>query len=300
MAADSTSRALSAKDLAATGYLAAVTELLQAHRRTHATAGLWEAADLQWWWTRDPHDDAGRARVWFDGTEPILAAVITVWSERRAALDVLGDVSRPEPWQWLATSAPAVADAHDGLESAVPEGDAGWEGSLATLGFAATDEIYLSMWRGATDVADPPGAPPGYRVTTRSERPQGVHWLANRNGAPVETRLRKCSVYDPGCDIAVVHEATDQVVAYSLYWPDPVTGVGLVEPVRVEEEHSGRGIGGIMLRHGLAALRDAGCTRLKVSAVETNTAAVRLYQGAGFEVAQRERTWRLSVADSAT
>lgn len=300
MAADSASAGLTARDLAGTDYLVAVTTLLQAHRRTHATRGLWEAADLQWWWTRDPHDEAGRARVWYDGTDPILAAVLTVWSERHAALDVLGDVSRPEPWEWLAMSAPAVAMAHGWLESAAPEGDEGWQESLAALGFTAADETYLSMWRGAADVPDPPAAPPGYRVTTRRERTRGSHWLANRNGEPVETRLRQCSLYDPGCDIAVVHEASDQVVAYSLYWPDPITGVGLVEPVRVEDKHSGRGIGGVMLRHGLAALRDTGCARLKVSAVETNTAAVRLYQGAGFEVGRRERTWRLTVADSAT
>ncbi|MBV8927902.1 MAG: GNAT family N-acetyltransferase, partial [Mycobacteriaceae bacterium] len=81
----------------------------------------------------------------------------------------------------------------------------------------------------------------------------------------------------------------------SLYWPDAVTGVGLVEPVRVEDDHSGRGIGGVMIRHGIAALRDAGCSRLKVSSLEANTPAVRLYQGAGFRVAQRERTWRLST-----
>ena len=32
------------------GYLAAVTELLQRIRGAHPTKGLFEAADLQWWW----------------------------------------------------------------------------------------------------------------------------------------------------------------------------------------------------------------------------------------------------------
>src|SRR4051812_9728813 len=289
-----TGPALTAQDLRATEYLAAITSLLQAYRLSHPSGGIWEAADLQWWWTRDPHDELGRARIWYDGTSPRVAAILTVWSKGRAALDVLGDLARPEPWQWLATAAPAITTEHEGLGTAVPDGEQAWEKSLTALGFSATDETYLSMWRTAGDVGAPPDAPAGYRIVNRLNQPDGIHWLAARNGEQVENRLRKCSLYDPRCDIAVVHEASNQVAAYSLYWPDLVTGVGLVEPVRVEDDHSGLGVGGIMLRHGLAALRDAGCTRLKVSSLESNTAAVRLYQGAGFVVAQRERTWHLS------
>jgi hypothetical protein len=43
-------------------YLELVTELLQRQRLADPVDGLWEAADLQWWFTRDPHptdDDAG-------------------------------------------------------------------------------------------------------------------------------------------------------------------------------------------------------------------------------------------------
>ena len=276
-------------------YLDAMTTLLQRRRLADPDGGVWEAADLQWWWPRDPHDEPGRASIWYDESGPAAAAVLTAWSPKRAALDVLGDVSRREPWEWLASVAPGVAAGHGGLESPVPEGDQAWEEALARLGFSPSDETYLSMWRDAAEVPSPPAAPPGYRVVTRAERTGGVHWLAARNGDAVESRLRQCSLYDPRCDIAIIDEATDRIAAYSLDWPDLETGVGLVEPVRVEDDYSGRGIGGVMLRHGLAALRDAGCSRLKVSSIEANTPAVRLYQGAGFAVNQRERTWRLSA-----
>lgn len=285
---------LTAQDLAGTEYLTAVTSLLQAYRLAHPSGGIWEAADLQWWWTRDPHDDSGRAMIWYDRSGPRVAVTLTVWSKTLASVDVLGDLTRPEPWQWVATAAPSAAKTYGGLGKAVPDGEQAWQTSLTALGFSPTDETYLSMWRTADDVAAPPDAPAGYRIVNRLNQPEGTHWLAARNGDQVENRLRKCSLYDPRCDIAVIHEASNQVAAYSLYWPDLVTGVGLVEPVRVEDDHSGRGVGALMLRHGLAALRDAGCTRLKVSSLENNTPAVRLYQGAGFEVAQRERTWHLS------
>src|SRR4051794_19283560 len=148
-------------DLTAAEYLAAVTSLLQAYRVAHPSGGIWEAADLQWWWTRDPHEDPGRARIWYDGTGPYVAATLTVWSQGLASVDVLGDLTRPEPWQWLATAAPSAATEHKGLGTAVPDGEQAWQTSLAALGFSATDETYLSMWRTAADVGAPPEAPAG-------------------------------------------------------------------------------------------------------------------------------------------
>jgi predicted N-acetyltransferase YhbS len=105
--------------------------------------------------------------------------------------------------------------------------------------------------------------------------------MIGRNGAEVEPRLRQCSLYDPGLDLAV--RAPDGTIAgYALFWPDLRTGVGLVEPMRVEDEHAGRGIAGALLRAGLDGLAARGCTRLKVAHQPSNTAARRLYLGAGF------------------
>src|SRR3954468_14390109 len=101
--------ALTAQDLTGTEYLTAVTSLLQAYRLAHRTGGIWEAADLQWWWTRDPHDDWGRAMIWYDESGPRVAVTLTAWSKTLASVDVLGDLTRPEPWQWLATAAPSAA-----------------------------------------------------------------------------------------------------------------------------------------------------------------------------------------------
>ena len=47
-------------------YLETVTALLQRVRRAHPTAGLYEAADLQWWW-RSPRATDDLAQIfWFD------------------------------------------------------------------------------------------------------------------------------------------------------------------------------------------------------------------------------------------
>ncbi len=64
-------------------YLALVTELLQRRRLADPVAGLWEAADVQWWYTRDPHPYNADAVVWVDGDAPVTAAVFTRWSAGR-------------------------------------------------------------------------------------------------------------------------------------------------------------------------------------------------------------------------
>ena len=61
-------------------YLAMVTELLQRQRAIDPTAGLWEAADLQWWYTREPHPSDEDAVFWVTGDRvPVVGVVFTRW-----------------------------------------------------------------------------------------------------------------------------------------------------------------------------------------------------------------------------
>ena len=68
-----------------------------------------------------------------------------------------------------------------------------------------------------------------------------------------------------------------QVAGYGLFWADPVTGVGLVEPMRTEQAHERRGIASHMLAAGLDRLAAHGSHRLKVSN------DIALYLRAGFQ-----------------
>ena len=57
--------------------LAEITELMRRIRRSHPTAGLFEAADFQWWWAQRPRPtDSTPQLFWFDGDgRPIAAAI---------------------------------------------------------------------------------------------------------------------------------------------------------------------------------------------------------------------------------
>jgi hypothetical protein len=54
-----------------------VTDLLQRQRITDPYRGLWEAADLQWWYTWDPHLEDSDAVFWLDDRGVLRPAVLT-------------------------------------------------------------------------------------------------------------------------------------------------------------------------------------------------------------------------------
>jgi predicted N-acetyltransferase YhbS len=121
--------------------------------------------------------------------------------------------------------------------------------------------------------------PEGFVLVDRARETAGPHPMRQRNGEEVEARLRQCSLYDPTLDLAV--EAADgQTAGYALFWFDPMTKVGLVEPMRVEDAYQRRGLARAMLSAGLDRLAKRG--------------ARRLYVGAGFQVTSTSRSygWR--------
>jgi predicted N-acetyltransferase YhbS len=108
--------------------------------------------------------------------------------------------------------------------------------------------------------------PAGYRLGDRAVRGGDAapgYPMVARTGPEVAARLRQTTRYAPRRDLAVV-APEGSVAGYALFWHDPVTGVGLLEPVRVEDAHAGRGIGSAMIRAGLDRLARAGATTVKI------------------------------------
>ena len=123
--------------------------------------------------------------------------------------------------------------------------------------------------------------PEGFVLFDRAVRTPTPHPMRRRNGDAVEERLRQCSLYDPTLDLAV-DAADGEVAGYSLFWFDPLTEVGLVAPMRVEDAYQRRGLARAMLTAGLDRLATRGARRLKVG--YGTDAARALYTGAGFRV----------------
>ncbi len=61
--------------------LHATTTVLQRARRADRHGGMWEAADVQWWWRRPRATDELALPVWFDEAGPVAAAGLTAWED---------------------------------------------------------------------------------------------------------------------------------------------------------------------------------------------------------------------------
>lgn len=271
-------------------FLNDVTTLLQRRRLANPAGEVWEAADLQWWWPRHRHDDPADARVWYDDDgEPVAAAVLTRWKPDRFSCDVFAAPDFEPAWTFAGQRCAQVDVAH--IEMQLPEGDGAIEAAARHAGFAPSDDSYAVCWLDPASIREPrKPLPHGYRIVARADDDTRPHPMVGRNGPQIEDGLRRCSLYDPSLDLAVV--GPDGTAAgYALFWPDLTTGVGMVEPMRVEDAHAGHGLGAQLLDAGLRGLAARGCTRLKVSVEPTNTSAVRLYTGAGFDITRYDRTW---------
>lgn len=265
------------RELGATGTdaVALATQLLQRARLADPTAGIWEAADVQWWWRTPRASDGSDQLFWLDEDGPVAGVLAT---EFRGAWQV-------DPLLVDAALLPAVrertaelVDALDRVEVPVRD-DAEALLELVRGAGLVPGERSAVCWM---DAADRPAAelPDGFVLVDRAQ-PRGPHPMRARNGASVEERLRQCPLYDPRLDLAVETE-DGEVAGYSLYWFDPVTRVGLLEPMRVEDAFQRRGLARAMIATGLERLARRGAERMKVG-YSTDTARA-LYTGCGFRV----------------
>ena len=191
-----------------------------------------------------------------------------------------------EPWhRWAATLEAAAAHPGQALEVVVPDRHAPLAGLAIQSGFAMTEELSGTTWMDA-DQRPPVEAVDGFVIVDRMARADRPHPMIARNGELVEARLRQCSLYDPTLDLAV-EDPDGGVAGYALFWFDNTTLVGLLEPMRVEDEYQRRGLARMLLTNGLDRLARKGARRLKVG-FET-TAARNLYVGAGFVQTSTDR-----------
>lgn len=264
--------------IAGTDYLGKVTDLLHRMRLARPAGGIWEAADFQWWWRQSRVTDPAGQLFWLESTGEPLAAVILTDFKGSLDCDVLVLANDPAfgaaVWEAALGRVTELAPAG---EFVVRADDAAGIAALEGAGYLPADEPgVVASWLAAARRPEIWALPPGYRLVSRAASADGPHPMEARNGPDVAARLRTCSLYDAELDLAVL--APDGSVAgYGLFWADPVTKVGLVEPMRTEQAHERRGIASHVLATGLDLLAARGCECLKVSS------DLDLYLRAGFE-----------------
>jgi predicted N-acetyltransferase YhbS len=265
--------------------LNATTTVLQRARLADPLAGMWEGSDLQWWWRRPRLTDDLALPVWFDDTGPVAAAGLTAWGDiwQVDGFAVPSTVQEEEVWR---AAFEAAAGHHDGaLRVLVRQDDALVVDWAIKSGFAMTEELSGTTWMDA-DHRPPDAHVDGFAIVDRVARADRPHPMVARNGQTVEVRLQECSLYDPTLDLAI-EDADGGIAGYGLFWFDHTTLVGLLEPMRVEDEFQRRGLARMLLTNGLDRLARKGARRLKVGF--STDAARNLYVGAGFVQTSTDR-----------
>jgi len=151
-----------------------------------------------------------------------------------------------------------------------------------------------------------PGLPEGYTVRGSKGETEVVarataQYSAFTNTIPFDRyvdRFRgfmQSPVYDPELDVVAV--APDgRIDSFCIVWLDPVTGVGLFEPVGTHPDFQRRGLGKAVMSEALRRLKERGMERAIVSTNADNTPGIKLYEAAGFHITNRLGTYEKKLA----
>jgi GNAT superfamily N-acetyltransferase len=270
--------------------LSLATRLLQRARLADPDAGIWEAADIQWWWRTPRPSDSVDQLYWVDSDGPVAGVLLTDWGRAWGCDPVVvpgsDEVSIGVVWVRALHAIDALRPAT--VDVLARDDDHELRRLLGLADFAPQAQGSGITWMRTEDRPAVDPLPRGFSLVDRADA-TGPHPVSRRSGDLAEERLRQCSLYDPTLDLAV-QTGDGDVAAYSLFWFDPATLVGLVEPVRVEDEFQRRGIRRAMLTAGLHRLAQRGARRLKVG--YGSDAARALYVGVGFRPSTTMTSYR--------
>ena len=272
------------------------------------------AGDLEWWTALGgPDIDWGqRIRLWEIGAE------LVAWGWFKPPIeadwfvaDGLPEADRSaivdELFAWHADVARAAlaAEGRDDPPVDAPRRLETWAGEgwpdateLEARGWTPGD-LLLSQYHQPLDLElDPPRVPDGYVLRTMrgpDDIPARVE-VHRAAFAPSKLTVEKYEILvrqvHYAFDRDVVVEAPDGTfAAFAICWADPLGSVGEFEPVGVHPDHQRRGLGRVVMRHGLRLLREQGLRDAIVFSLRSNAASEALYQSAGFEAVASHRIW---------
>ena len=101
-------------------------------------------------------------------------------------------------------------------------------------------------------------------------------------------RFMRSPVYVPERDLVAV--APDgRIAAFMVWWPDS-SGIAQIEPFGTHPDYHRKGVGRALIHHGLARMKDAGMSVVRVCTNEPRQATA-FYEGVGFTDVGRLRWW---------
>jgi ribosomal protein S18 acetylase RimI-like enzyme len=268
-----------------------VTTLLQRVRNAHPTKESFQAAEVQYWWSRPHPTDTLGQLFWFDDTGRPEAAVVAtefgegaslVYDKITVLIVTMPDASDDWVRHVIGRGLDYLAELGiEAIDLEVDRADDIRRSLLIDRGFTVKGEAVIQCWLDAD--ARPPISPlpNGYRLAARRDLMSRSHHMATPQRAGFEERLNQLSLYRNDLDLVIL-DRHDEPAAYALFWNDPATSTGVVEPVRTLDEHQGRGLSRHLLTSGIDRLADAGARRISIAYGPDNEISGHLYRSIGF------------------
>lgn len=266
-----------------------VTEFMTACRRRSPLGGLWDVADLHWWWRDGGYGNpeqqlfleapSGQALGFIllsEQYDTFDYEILPGHEESEAAATMfrhalgwlkgrLASSSKPESISFF------IRDSHSTLRK-LAEAE-GFRASMKTYVQTAL-RLPLPEPGSLAPIADNIRS---IRETDLSGgRPPVLHTSAAKFSRVCETPLYRPKHHLVGVD------PNDQPVAECICWIDQVNDIGVLEPMETHPDHRRRGHGSEILRAALRLISVSGGKFAKVSHYNSNIAAARLYRSLGF------------------
>ena len=269
----------------------AMTTLLQRVRNAHPTSGAFQAAEVQFWWnTPHPTDTLGQL-FWFDDLGRPEAAVVAtefgqgvtlVYDQVTALIVTMPDASDEWVRHVIGRGLDHLADAGiEAIDLEIDRSDDVRRSFLADRGFTVKGEAVVQCWLDAENRPPISVLADGYRLAARHDLIDRPHHMTAPSRPGVEVRLNQLSLYRSDLDLVVL-DRDDHPAAYALFWNDPVTSTGVIEPVRTFDDHRGRGLSRHLLTTGISRLAAVGARRVSVCYEPDNEISGHLYRSIGF------------------
>ena len=187
--------------------LETMTTLLRRTRNAHPTKGLYEAAELHFWWSRPRSTDDLPQLFWFDDEGVPEAAVLTMdfggtsssmtYTEPTSVFAFMPDVTRDVMAMVVDRTVEHLAEhGIPNIDLECDQADEVMRELLFARGFSVKEEsVMAEAWLIAEDRVPVSDLHEGYQLRSRSEMRQHPHHMTRPDGQDPEPRLLQTSIY---------------------------------------------------------------------------------------------------------
>ncbi len=287
------------------------TLLIAGHQAQNGTYYI-HVGDIQWWlFYPDRSHEFGECLWLWEQNDQVLGWCLLIPKENAYEMFVhpsLRGTAQAEAMEaWTEARVTEQIKALEGQHvstSSIAETDAVRNASLVRRGFSV-NAYTLNYYVRSLDAIAAPRLPESYLIRATTGEPELEERALASHAAfsskwPMDRYLERrrgfmrSPVFQAERD-RVVATPEGRIASFCIYWLDPVSKVGLFEPVGTHPDFQGQGLSKALLLDTLQRMKAEGMETAIVCAVANNPAANALYRSVGFTLADRLLSYQKEI-----